>query len=71
MGLALECDFRIASQGARLIPAYRRMGLPGDWGVSWFLLYCKRGTNRTQIHTYVTHTHDHKSEIIENQVQLY
>ena len=37
MGLALECDFRIASQGARLIPAYRRLGIPGDWGVSWFL----------------------------------
>lgn len=37
MGLALACDFRIASQGARLIPAYRRLGLPGDWGVSWFL----------------------------------
>jgi 2-(1,2-epoxy-1,2-dihydrophenyl)acetyl-CoA isomerase len=37
MGLALECDFRIASQDARLIPAYRRMGLPGDWGASWFL----------------------------------
>lgn len=37
MGLALACDFRIASQCAQLIPAYRRLGLPGDWGVSWFL----------------------------------
>lgn len=35
--LALACDFRIASEEARMGPVFVRRGLSLDWGVSYFL----------------------------------
>lgn len=35
--LALACDLRIASESAFLVTAFKRLGLPGDYGGSWFL----------------------------------
>jgi len=35
--LALSCDLRIAAQSAFVTTAYARLGLPGDYGGSWFL----------------------------------
>lgn len=35
--LALACDLRIASERAFLITAFKRLGLPGDFGGSWLL----------------------------------
>jgi 2-(1,2-epoxy-1,2-dihydrophenyl)acetyl-CoA isomerase len=37
LGLALACDFRVAARSARLVTAYRALGLPGDWGVTALL----------------------------------
>jgi 2-(1,2-epoxy-1,2-dihydrophenyl)acetyl-CoA isomerase len=35
--LALACDFRIASRTAALAPAFVRIGMPGDYGGTYFL----------------------------------
>lgn len=35
--LALACDFRIASEDAKLAPSFAKVGLSGDFGVSYFL----------------------------------
>lgn len=35
--LALACDFIIADENARFIPAYSRIGATPDGGLSWFL----------------------------------
>lgn len=35
--LALACDLRIAAESAFLLPAFKRLGLPGDFGGSWLL----------------------------------
>jgi 2-(1,2-epoxy-1,2-dihydrophenyl)acetyl-CoA isomerase len=35
--LALACDFRIASRTAVLLPAFVRIGMPGDYGGTYFL----------------------------------
>jgi 2-(1,2-epoxy-1,2-dihydrophenyl)acetyl-CoA isomerase len=35
--LALACDFRIASRTASLVPAFVRIGMPGDYGGTYFL----------------------------------
>jgi 2-(1,2-epoxy-1,2-dihydrophenyl)acetyl-CoA isomerase len=35
--LALACDLRIASEQAFLLTAFKRIGLPGDFGGSWLL----------------------------------
>jgi 2-(1,2-epoxy-1,2-dihydrophenyl)acetyl-CoA isomerase len=35
--LALACDFRIASRTAVLVPAFVRIGMPGDYGGTYFL----------------------------------
>jgi enoyl-CoA hydratase/carnithine racemase len=35
--LALACDLRIAAESAFVTAAYLRLGLPGDYGGSWFL----------------------------------
>ncbi|MCH2173855.1 enoyl-CoA hydratase [Myxococcota bacterium] len=35
--LALACDLRIAGESAFLLPAFKRLGLPGDFGGSWLL----------------------------------
>ena len=35
--VALACDLRIASDRAFLITAFKRIGLPGDFGGSWLL----------------------------------
>ena len=35
--LALACDFRIASRTAALLPAFVRIGMPGDYGGTYFL----------------------------------
>lgn len=37
LGLALSCDFRVASERAVLVTAFARVGLCGDYGVTWFL----------------------------------
>lgn len=37
LSLALACDLRIASTNAYVRTAYARIGLPGDYGVSWLL----------------------------------
>ncbi len=36
-GLALACDLRIFAESAFVTTAYARLGLSGDYGVSWFL----------------------------------
>ncbi len=37
LSIALACDFRIASETARLTTAFAKVGLSGDFGGSWFL----------------------------------
>jgi len=37
MSLALACDFRIASETGRIITAFSKVALSGDFGGSWFL----------------------------------
>ena len=37
LSLALACDLRIAAESAFVTTAYARLGLPGDYGGSWFL----------------------------------
>ena len=37
LALALACDFRLASQSARFVTGYAKIGLSGDFGVSYFL----------------------------------
>lgn len=37
MSLALACDLRIASETTRIVSAFARVGLSGDFGGSWFL----------------------------------
>ena len=37
LGLALACDFRIMSERARLVTAFRNIGVSGDYGCAWFL----------------------------------
>ena len=35
--IALACDMRIAARGAFMTTGYARVGLSGDYGISWFL----------------------------------
>lgn len=35
--MALACDFRIASRNASLVSAFARIGMPGDYGGTYFL----------------------------------
>ena len=35
--LALACDLRIAAESASMVTAFKRLGLPGDFGGSWLL----------------------------------
>ena len=37
MGLALACDYRIASQDAKIAASYSGMGLSPDGGTTWLL----------------------------------
>jgi len=37
MALALACDLRIASSNAKFVTAFARLGIPGDFGGSYFL----------------------------------
>ena len=37
LALALSCDMRVMAEGAFLTTGYARVGLPGDYGVSWLL----------------------------------
>ena len=37
LAIALACDLRIAARGAFLTTGYARVGLSGDYGISWFL----------------------------------
>jgi 2-(1,2-epoxy-1,2-dihydrophenyl)acetyl-CoA isomerase len=37
MAIALACDLRIAGESARFGTAFARVGLPGDFGGTWFL----------------------------------
>ncbi len=37
LGLALGTDFRIASDRARFVTAFRNIGVSGDYGVAWLL----------------------------------
>jgi len=36
LSLALACDFRLMAEGAKLVPGFGAIGLPGDFGISWF-----------------------------------
>ena len=38
LGLCLATDFRIASDRARFVTAFRNIGVSGDYGVAWFLI---------------------------------
>lgn len=35
LGIALACDMRIASDGAKLTTAFSKVGLGGDFGITW------------------------------------
>jgi 2-(1,2-epoxy-1,2-dihydrophenyl)acetyl-CoA isomerase len=37
LGLALACDLRVAAESAVLTTAFARVGLSGDYGITWFL----------------------------------
>jgi 2-(1,2-epoxy-1,2-dihydrophenyl)acetyl-CoA isomerase len=37
MAIALACDLRVAGESARFGTAFARVGLPGDFGITWFL----------------------------------
>jgi enoyl-CoA hydratase/carnithine racemase len=37
LSLALACDLRVAAESAYVRTAYLRIGLPGDYGISWLL----------------------------------
>jgi 2-(1,2-epoxy-1,2-dihydrophenyl)acetyl-CoA isomerase len=37
LGLLLACDLRIASRDAFMVTAFAKVGLSGDFGVTWFL----------------------------------
>ncbi len=37
MSLALACDLRIASESVRIVTAFSRIALSGDFGGSWFM----------------------------------
>jgi 2-(1,2-epoxy-1,2-dihydrophenyl)acetyl-CoA isomerase len=37
LGLALACDLRLAVRGAKLMTAFARVGLSGDFGTTWGL----------------------------------
>ncbi len=37
LGLCLAADFRVASDRARFVTAFRNIGVSGDYGVAWFL----------------------------------
>lgn len=39
LGLALACDFRIAVAGAKITTAFAKVGLAGDYGMSYFLTH--------------------------------
>ena len=39
MALALACDFRLAAAGAKLTTAFGKVGLSGDYGMSWLLTH--------------------------------
>jgi enoyl-CoA hydratase/carnithine racemase len=47
LALALACDIRIAAQSAILTTGYARIGLSGDYGISW-LLTRLTGTSRAR-----------------------
>jgi 2-(1,2-epoxy-1,2-dihydrophenyl)acetyl-CoA isomerase len=36
LGMALACDLKLMAAGAKLVPGFARVGLSGDFGVSWF-----------------------------------
>ena len=36
LGLALACDLKLMAAEAELVPGFARIGLSGDYGVSWF-----------------------------------
>lgn len=37
LALALACDFRVSAANVRMATAYGRLGLPGDWGLTYLL----------------------------------
>lgn len=37
LALAMACDFRVATEGAKLTVAFAKVGLAGDYGASYFL----------------------------------
>jgi 2-(1,2-epoxy-1,2-dihydrophenyl)acetyl-CoA isomerase len=40
LGVCLACDLRIASQTAKFGTAYAKVGLGGDFGITWLLTQC-------------------------------
>jgi 2-(1,2-epoxy-1,2-dihydrophenyl)acetyl-CoA isomerase len=49
LGLALAADLRIAAQGTRLRVQFSRVGLSGDYGISYFLTYLLGGAKAREL----------------------
>ena len=49
LGLCLATDFRIASDRARFVTAFRNIGVSGDYGVAWFLQHMVGDTRSREL----------------------
>ncbi len=49
LGLCLATDFRIASERARFVTAFRNIGVSGDYGVAWFLQHMVGSTRAREL----------------------
>ena len=49
LGLCLATDFRIASERARFVTAFRNIGVSGDYGVAWFLQHMVGDTRSREL----------------------
>ncbi|MXX31766.1 MAG: enoyl-CoA hydratase [Chloroflexi bacterium] len=49
LGLCLATDFRIASERARFVTAFRNIGVSGDYGVAWFLTHMVGNTRAREL----------------------
>ena len=49
LGLCLATDFRVASDRARFVTAFRNIGVSGDYGVTWFLTHMVGNTRAREL----------------------
>ena len=49
LGLCLATDFRIASERARFVTAFRTIGVSGDYGVAWLLTSMVGGSRAREL----------------------